>query len=1321
MATLLRRRTRCVYRTPDLYPLGVVLASIFFAVLLFQAVPGQAQPSAAGIAYLTGAQAADGSWQSLQVRSVLATAEGLRALQALGAAPSNRAAAVTRLETDPIEDTDDLSLRALVLAGEGRPIDSLATKILAGRDANGGWGLTPEFVADPLDSARALLALAPQAATGNDVLLPAFSSLISAQRPAGGWACVDSQDADSDLLCTSEALLALATYRGRFQLTPQIDAASGFLRGKLNPDGSFGTAGPVLTLQTAEASLALAAVSALGAEVPTVLSFLQSQQRPDGSWEGDPYTTAIVLRALQTLSSLPYCGDGLINRPGEACDGGVPSGVTCESLGLGPGTLTCSPQCTLSTVGCTAPPVCGDNLRNQASEVCDGTDLAAQTCQSQGFSSGHLACATDCRSFDVSGCIAVPTCGDGVVNQSTERCDLSDLQGATCESLGLGSGTLRCKPDCQLDTKLCESTRYIIDNRGHEFFVGFAPNEVLQAIPSVQLTSDVPTSVTVQYPVNNPSFSMTVTLTPGQFTDIDLPARTDTGWVAPFIGNNAVRLSGNNDFSVVISNRDSGTTDAALVLPVDSLGSSYVVTNYTGGLFLVVAPFDNTLITITPTTRFLLPDFTSALPGVPFQLQLNRGQGFLAETTIGELTGTLIESDKPVAVFNGNRCVFVPITTAFCDHLLEMAHPVSSWGTSVMAANLPNRPGGSIYRVVASVDGTKVSLDGSPAAVLNRGKFLDTGLLTGSHVFAGDHPIFVTQFMTGIRSPGAVLGDPSMVNVIPPEQYLSSYGFSTIGGSMFRLNFVTIIAPNASVGLLTLDGAPVPPSQFSPIRGTSFSSAVVPITQGPHATESPQPHGITVEGLDEANSYIFPGGARQALRQNFCGDGRANQESEECDVSDFRGKDCSVFGFSGGTLQCTVDCRIDTSQCSTFGITDQDHDGFPLPQDCNDLDPEVNPGMAEILGNGVDDDCNPATPDVIPPGAVTCHVATDRPSYTATGLVNVQAEIDNADPAFSLTGISTSLQILKSNGGTVFEETRALAPLPPGARLEQSYPFSPTGNSAGSYTVDLTLTAAGHPLAQCSANFTVEDSASNGAGLTGDLSLNPAKVNAGESSTATYTVRYDGNSFLPGIDIRVLLVDPASGAIAGELHDSTSLDRGRSYFSSQTFSTEGLASNKSYLATLLAKPAGADADLTLATAPLTVVNAPPDCSGAVASVSNLWPPNHKLVPVKITGVTDPDRDPITLTVTGVFQDERTDELGSGDTCPDAAGVGTPAASVRAERSGRQDGRVYHIFFNAEDGRGGKCESEVKVCVPHDGGPGEACIDEGALFDSTVCR
>jgi von Willebrand factor type A domain len=126
----------------------------------------------------------------------------------------------------------------------------------------------------------------------------------------------------------------------------------------------------------------------------------------------------------------------------------------------------------------------------------------------------------------------------------------------------------------------------------------------------------------------------------------------------------------------------------------------------------------------------------------------------------------------------------------------------------------------------------------------------------------------------------------------------------------------------------------------------------------------------------------------------------------------------------------------------------------------------------------------------------------------------------------------------------------------------------------------------------------------------------------------------------------------------------------------------------------------------------------PDCSTAAPSESTLWPPNHKMKSITITGVTDPDGDPVTIAIDSIFQDEPTNGLGDGDKSPDGAGVGTDTAEVRSERSGTADGRVYHILFTADDGNGGTCSGEVLVSVPHDQ-DGAAAVDGGSLFDSTV--
>ena len=55
--------------------------------------------------------------------------------------------------------------------------------------------------------------------------------------------------------------------------------------------------------------------------------------------------------------------------------------------------------------------------------------------------------------------------------------------------------------------------------------------------------------------------------------------------------------------------------------------------------------------------------------------------------------------------------------------------------------------------------------------------------------------------------------------------------------------------------------------------------------------------------------------------------------------------------------------------------------------------------------------------------------------------------------------------------------------------------------------------------------------------------------------------------------------------------------------------------------------------------------------------------------------------------------------------PADLGIGTDTARLPAERNSRGDGRVYHVSFKAEDGRGGECTGSVKVCVPKGGGRG----------------
>jgi hypothetical protein len=125
------------------------------------------------------------------------------------------------------------------------------------------------------------------------------------------------------------------------------------------------------------------------------------------------------------------------------------------------------------------------------------------------------------------------------------------------------------------------------------------------------------------------------------------------------------------------------------------------------------------------------------------------------------------------------------------------------------------------------------------------------------------------------------------------------------------------------------------------------------------------------------------------------------------------------------------------------------------------------------------------------------------------------------------------------------------------------------------------------------------------------------------------------------------------------------------------------------------------------------INDPPLVSAAQPTTSVLWPPNHQMVAVGITGVSTPD-NMATIVITGVTQDEPTNGCGDGDTAIDAV-IDGDVVLLRAERSGNGNGRVYRVYFTASNA-GGSASGVVFVTVPHN--RKKPAIDSGGVYDST---
>jgi hypothetical protein len=80
----------------------------------------------------------------------------------------------------------------------------------------------------------------------------------------------------------------------------------------------------------------------------------------------------------------------------------------------------------------------------------------------------------------------------------------------------------------------------------------------------------------------------------------------------------------------------------------------------------------------------------------------------------------------------------------------------------------------------------------------------------------------------------------------------------------------------------------------------------------------------------------------------------------------------------------------------------------------------------------------------------------------------------------------------------------------------------------------------------------------------------------------------------------------------------------------------------------------------------------------------IWPPSHDLAAVQIPDVTDPDGDPVTITINSISQDEPATGHGSGNTCPD--GSGSARTRRWCSRTGRATKTAASAFLTSNVGR-----------------------------------
>ena len=143
-------------------------------------------------------------------------------------------------------------------------------------------------------------------------------------------------------------------------------------------------------------------------------------------------------------------------------------------------------------------------------------------------------------------------------------------------------------------------------------------------------------------------------------------------------------------------NRIPYTTDASLGLPTGILGTEYLTLGYTneddgaGSEFALVATQGSTTVTIVPADTI-----GSHSAGAPYTVSLSQGQTYQLQDSAagGNLSGSIITANKPVAVFAGHLCAYIPVGYDYCDHVVEEMTP-----TPGMGQGFCHRAPGNAYR-----------------------------------------------------------------------------------------------------------------------------------------------------------------------------------------------------------------------------------------------------------------------------------------------------------------------------------------------------------------------------------------------------------------------------------------------------------------------------------------------------------------------------------------------------------------------------------------------------------------------------------------------
>ncbi len=310
------------------------------------------------------------------------------------------------------------------------------------------------------------------------------------------------------------------------------------------------------------------------------------------------------------------------------------------------------------------------------------------------------------------------------------------------------------------------------------------------------------------------------------------------------------------------------SNDASLLLPVHIWSKAHVVASWPHdlkgfvGFYAVVASHDDTSVTLVPskTGQDLQAGGGVAANGSGVVV-LDAGDVLQVVTKGGDVTGTLVQADRPVQVFGGHECSRVPTG---CDHLEEAILPIDLLAQAYVVTPPARYPNSGLekeqfIRVIASEAGTTLTFTPDQPVgkfLAEAGDFIELGPNSLRFVVTADKKILVAQYMVGY-SPDVGIGDPAMLITSDPLTWRKSYLFHA--ATSWDANYVNIVAPkNAAV---KVDGGNV--VGWSPVAASNYQVAHVTLKNagdGTHTVTSDVGVGIDVLGIQFQGSTWYSGG-----------------------------------------------------------------------------------------------------------------------------------------------------------------------------------------------------------------------------------------------------------------------------------------------------------------------------------------------------------------------------------------------------------------------------------------------------------------------------